>query len=263
MDNNLLKEKVFRNIVYIIGSLLIVWLIFGTIVTIYNSYIAFFPVYPNKTIQTTGQSEISALPDIAYINFSFNSSGPDVDILVKKVQNSVQVFKDFLQSQGLVDSNIRVSQYSIAYPVPDSSDFPVSLDKNYQLRENVVVEIKGTEGMSEKIKKITDEARKEKIILGNGDYGGTLGCLTFENPVLSLRPAWDAAVLDAQQKAVSLSQAAGQSLGKIVSVNDSSFFNSYSPDNYGASCTGDAITPDGVIKPQTLRAFVFATFEVK
>ncbi|HYV33643.1 MAG TPA: SIMPL domain-containing protein [Candidatus Limnocylindria bacterium] len=262
MDNNLLTEKMFKNIIYTIGLLLVAFLVFGTIVKIHDTYLAFrYSVYPNKSITVNGESKIKATPDVAYLNFTYQANGADKVKLDKDANASLNDFKSFLETQGIDKEDISLSQKSTNPTQYDSSGMTPT---NYQLTELMTAELKGAQGMSQKVKTIADEAKKRDLMTGNNSDSPGLGCLGFENFSESLKSAWPDAIKDAQKKASELSAASGLSLGKIVTVSDNSYNQSSYGGGYGVSCSSDqAIDEEATIKPQELTANLSVTFEVK
>jgi len=177
-----------------------------------------------NTISFSGHGEVSAVPDIANVDFSIQKDASTV----KEAQDGVaQIEKkslDFLRANSIADKDIKTTnssfypkyeyRYQKQMPCTQSNCPPPignSVIVGYTASENITVKIRNT-----------DDAGK--IIQGLG----TLGVSNLNGPNFAIDnedslkiQARKLAIDDAKAKAKSLAQDLGVSLGKITSFNES------------------------------------------
>ena len=271
MENSFLTSKAFKNLVFAVGGLLIIFLVFGTVLKIHDTTEAFaHATYPSKVLSTYGQIKVMATPDTAIFNFTYQSDkGPDLAKLSEDYKKVDGEFKSFLKDNGVKENDISVTQYSdidSSYPVSDSMPQTIpAAPKNYQITESFTAKVKSSNDLEAKVNKIYQEAQSTNLFVTYGN----IGCVMIEDGSKTLKTGWSDALTDSYNRASELAKISGLKLGKLVSVGDSQYGqvnypSSGAPTPYGSGyCPGTSISPEMKIVPQELDAVLNVTYEVK
>jgi uncharacterized protein YggE len=262
MDNNFWVTKSFKNLVYAISGLLVCFLVFGVILKINDVVKAFTnPLYPNKTIGATGQGKVMALPNAAYLSFSYSSFGADEQKVKDDAEKVISTFKKLLVNKGVKEDSIITSQYFSGkqpYSTPEQA---------YTFNETFSAELIGTDIQSQ-LKEIATEALKNNMVATGIN---NIGCLTYENLTEETKPALKEALENATKSAKNLAETSGFKLGKLVNISDTTAYpysqlvnnSSMQTYYYPNNCNGLVITPNISVQPQELTTTVSAAFEIK
>lgn len=166
------------------------------------------PVY--ETVSVTGNGRSTVKPDRVTFNAGVQTVAPTVDEAVN--QNNVRVAAVIaaLKKNGATDADIRTSNFAI-WPQQDYSQGKLPRILGYQVSNNVTVTRK----------EVADAGKllQAAVSAGVNQSSG----LTFEvsDPAKGRDEGLRAAFEDARAKASLLAQAAGRSLGRAISISDS------------------------------------------
>lgn len=155
--------------------------------------------------------KVTAVPDIARINFGIEESG----VSLKSVQDSVnQKSKNLvkeLKKLGIEEKDIKTSAYNL-YPDYDYEVKPVKIT-GYRVSTNYDIKVRNFDKVNEVLLKGTEAGAN---VVGNVSFE-----LSNEEKDKAVEKARQEAVEKAKEKAKSLAKAAGISLGKIINISES------------------------------------------
>ncbi|MGH7886032.1 MAG: SIMPL domain-containing protein [Thermodesulfobacteriota bacterium] len=165
--------------------------------------------YTKSTIQVTGNGEISANPDVAYINISVETSSKIAADAVKqnaeKTQNVIKKIKSVISE----NDKVKTTNYSL-YPVYEYDD---TAKKQYLQEYRVVNEVLVETYNLDNIANLIDSTTTLGANRINGPRFGLKNSDELE------RMALVKAVEDARKTAETVSTAAGVKIIKILSIN--------------------------------------------
>lgn len=169
-----------------------------------------------RTMTLTGQGEITARPDIAYIDSGVTTEAlTAAKALDANTKAMAAIFKG-LEDMKIDKDDIQTSQFSVnpVYtqpPVqPDGTQEPAKI-RGYQVTNQVTVAIRKLDGLG--------AALDELVQLGSNQINGVRFAIDDPEPLQD--KAREAAVADALRKAKLYAGAAGVALGPIVSLSES------------------------------------------
>jgi uncharacterized protein YggE len=217
---------------------------------------------PANVIAVSGEGKVSAVPDIATVNIGLLSQGTSaVDV---KNQNNEKVNKitAFIKSQGIDDKDIKTSQFNF-YPQMDYNQANgTSKISGYQGNQTVTVKVRGVDKSQDILEKILDGSVNNGANQIDGVY------FAVENPDDLKQQARKMAIEKAKAKAQELAKEAGLTLGKVVSLSESS--GGYDPIMPYASSMGmgggmmdKSVSPDIQLGSQEISQVMTVTFELK
>jgi uncharacterized protein YggE len=221
-----------------------------------------------NTISFDGHGEISAVPNIANIDFSIQKDAKTVKEAQAEVAQIEQASIAFLQTNGVADKDIQTTDSSF-YPKYQYETQPQVLCDQYgcppSVGNSVIVGYTASESISVKIRD-TDDA--SKIMQGLG----TIGVSNLNGPNFtvdnedSLKDvARKLAINDAKAKADKLASDLGIRLGKITSFSENG--NPPEPMYAKAMTAGAAIAPSAPAEVPTgenlITSDVTITYEIK
>ncbi len=120
----------------------------------------------------------------------------------------------FIKQQGIADADVSTSQYNIQPQYDYTKSQPAIT--GYQVNQSVVVKVRGVDKSQTVLNAILDGA----VGSGANEIDGV--DLSVDNPDALQEQAQEQAISNAKQKAQALAQAAGLTLGKVVSVSENS-----------------------------------------
>ncbi len=249
MESNWCGNKSFKILTFTVGGLLAIFLIFAVLVKGHDTVEAFsHATLPQKTIDANGEAQITATPDLAYLQFTISSRDSDYTGAETDLNKSLQTFSRLLSTQGINPGNITVN--SQTFTPPGEGD-----ETGFTGSEDLTVKVSDGNDLSQKINAIFNGAAKQGLVPNES----TQSCLTFQNIDAVLKPALRQALQKAQAQAQQLANLGGFKLGPLVGITDDSD-ETYSPKEDG--CVNVAI-PDMAINPQEVTASVSTTYEIK
>ncbi len=166
------------------------------------------PVY--ETVSVTGNGRSTVKPDRVTFNAGVQTVAPTVEEAVNQNNARVAAVIAALKKNGATDADIRTSNFAI-WPQQDYSQGKLPRILGYQVSNNVTVTRK----------EVADAGKllQAAVSAGVNQASG----LTFEvsDPAKGRDEGLRAAFDDARAKASLLAQAAGRSLGRAISISDS------------------------------------------
>lgn len=173
-------------------------------------------VAARRTMTLTGTGEISARPDIAYLDSGVVTEGKTAaEALAANTGAMTEIFAG-LEAMKIARDDIRTSQFSVnpVYtqpPVrPDGTQDPATI-RGYQVANQVTVTVRKLDTLGATLDKL--------VQLGSNRVDSIR--FEIENPEPLLDKAREAAVADALRKAKIYARASGTALGSIASISES------------------------------------------
>jgi uncharacterized protein YggE len=169
-----------------------------------------------RTMTLTGTGEITARPDIAYIDTGVTTQALTAAKALEANTRAMNAIFKGLEAMKIDKDDIQTSQFSVnaiyAQPPvrPDGTQEPAKVT-GYQVSNQVSVTIRKLDGLG--------AALDELVQLGSNQIGGIR--FGIDNPQPMQDAAREAAVADALRKAKLYAGAAGVALGPIVSISES------------------------------------------
>ena len=167
---------------------------------------------PVRTISVTGTGKVELTPDTAYIYIGVHSEGPDAVEAVSSNNEKSEAVKDALVALGVAEDDIQTTNFSI-YPQPryDNQGQPTG-EITYMVDNTVYVKVSDLDMVGE----ILDAAVKAGANSINGIS------FDLEDKSAAMAEAREKAVDDANVQAQQLADAAGVSLGPVITITTSS-----------------------------------------
>lgn len=181
-----------------------------------------------NVITLSGHGEVSAVPDIASISFSIESSKATQSASSDEVNTKTKKILDFLKSSGAEERDIKTENYS-SYPKYSNPE-PCYQSSNFseimpcRPVESKIVGYTVSQSISVKIRKVDDSS---KIIDGINAIGVTNMYgpnLAIDNEDGLKAEARKKAIEDARQKAKVLAKDLGVNLGRVANFSESGNF---------------------------------------
>lgn len=168
-----------------------------------------------RTMTLSGTGEISARPDIAYLDSGVVSEGKTAaDALAENTKAMTEIFSG-LEAMKIAKDDIRTSQFSVN-PVytqpparPDGTQDPAVI-RGYQVANQVSVTVRDLDALGSILDKL--------VQLGSNRVDSIR--FEIENPEPLLDKAREAAVADALRKAKIYARASGTALGAILTISE-------------------------------------------
>ena len=215
---------------------------------------------PANTISVSGEGKIQATPDLATVSMGVFSQGSDPATLKNQNNTSVNKITAFLKAQGVDSKDITTTNYSLQ-PQYNYINGQQTVS-GYQANQTVTVKVHGVDKDTTLLDKIIEGA----VNNGANEVDGVN--LSIENPDALQQQAQQQAIDNAKSKAQKLAQEAGLTLGKVVSVAESS--NGYpGPIPFAtnmamsAGVVGKSVAPDIQTGSQEVDETMTITYEVK
>lgn len=171
---------------------------------------------PQRTMTVSGTGNLSARPDIAYLESGVLSEGKTAAEALNENTRAMNAIFDGLDKMEIDKDDIRTSQFSVSPlytqpPVRPDGTRDAPTIRGYQVTNQVTVTVRKLDQLG----KILDKL----VSLGSN----RLDSVRFEidNPEPLLDKAREAAVLDALRKAKLYASASGVALGPILTISES------------------------------------------
>lgn len=223
-----------------------------------------------NTITVSGHGEVNAVPDIATIYFTVESSKATQKESSDEVNTKTKKVVDFLKSSEVADKDIKTENYS-SYPKYNN---PESCPVYYgggivppcRTTEAKIVGYTVSQSVTVKIRKVDDTS---KIV----DGINVLGVTNMSGPTLAIDNeealkvgARKLAIDNAKDKARVLARDLGVRLGKISSFNETG---NYYPMYAGAAMMKDSVSSNPAVPSEipkgenTISSDVTITYEIR
>ncbi|WP_174802230.1 SIMPL domain-containing protein [Martelella limonii] len=164
-------------------------------------------------ISVTADGDATLVPDMATVSLSVVSQADDTATALSDNSTAMQKVIDALKADGIEDKDIQTSNFSVSprYEQVTASDGSMTTEiVGYEVQNGLDVRVRDLS----KLSGVLDEAVK----LGVNSGGG----IAFSNsdPTAAEDEARREAVANALAKAETLAEAAGVTLGKVVSISE-------------------------------------------
>ena len=173
------------------------------------------PQEPPRTITITGEGEVTAAPDIAYVETGVLTEGKTAaEALAANTAAMEQVFAG-LGEAGIEKKDMQTSQFSV-YPVyeqvkPEDNRPHTPKIGGYRVQNQLTVKVRDLSALGGILDKV--------VTLGSNQLSGIR--FSIDEPETLLDEAREDAVKDALRKAKLYAGAAGVSRGEIMSISES------------------------------------------
>lgn len=165
-----------------------------------------------NTISVSGTGEVTGTPDTLQVDLGVSVLRDTVDKATGDAAKLAQAIIDALKSKGVEDRDIRTSNYSI-FPEYDYRGETQTL-RGYRVNNTVSAKIRNIDKAGEAIDAATAAGGNDTVVNGIS--------FDLEADSALIKAAREAAWKDAADKAQQLASLAGLSLGKAVSITESS-----------------------------------------
>ncbi|MBK5258086.1 MAG: SIMPL domain-containing protein [Thermoanaerobaculia bacterium] len=166
------------------------------------------PVY--ETVSVTGNGRSTVKPDRVTFNAGVQTVAPTVEEAVNQNNARVAAVIAALKKNGATDADIRTSNFAI-WPQQDYSQGKLPRILGYQVSNNVTVTRK----------EVSDAGKLLQVAVSAGVNQASGLQFEVSDPAKGRDEGLRAAFADARAKASLLAQAAGRSLGRAISISDS------------------------------------------
>src|SRR3989344_1849077 len=159
----------------------------------------------------TGEGKVTVVPDTAIVDLGVTANLPTVKAAQSQANTVINKITDELKKLGITDKDVRTSNYSV-YPQYDYQQG--NRITGYQVSANLTVTVREID----KVNQVVDVATAN----GANTIGGIQLTVDEKKQKKLLQQARELAVKEAKEKANSLAEAAGITLGKVVNVVEAS-----------------------------------------
>lgn len=245
---NILNNKVFKNLINVFVGVLIIFFVFSIINLTEKEK-------TGETISITGYAEVSAKPDVAQITISVLSENRDLGVATEDNNTKTNAIVSFLKENGIEDKDIKTSTYNINPRYEYYSDYRNRYLAGYEVTQSLVVKIRNLDSVGE-------------IIAGSSERGSNdISSLSFiiDNDEALKAQAKKQAIDDAKLKASELAKDLGISLSEIVGFYENNYYStpqiSYAKVEMAKSL--DSSTPSIEAGENTITASITITYKIK
>lgn len=245
---NILNNKVFKNLINVFVGVLIIFFVFSIINLTEKEK-------TGETISITGYAEVSAKPDVAQITISVLSENRDLGVATEDNNTKTNAIVSFLKENGIEDKDIKTSTYNINPRYEYYSDYRNRYLAGYEVTQSLVVKIRNLDSVGE-------------IIAGSSERGSNdISSLSFiidDDEALKAQVKKQA-IDDAKLKASELAKDLGISLSEIVGFYENNYYStpqiSYAKVEMAKSL--DSSTPSIEAGENTIIASITITYKIK
>lgn len=186
----------------------------------------------NAGILVTGQGQVTATPDTAYLTLGVDSQASTVATAQAAATNAMTAVMLALKNKGIADSDIT----TVGYNINQVWDYKNNTITGYQVSNTITV----------KIKKISDTGSIIDAVTAAGGNLIRVNSLSFSinDPTPFMKQARQLAMADAKDKAGQLATFGGVTLGPPAFITESSGYYAPTPIYYAAGASArDVATP--------------------
>ncbi|MBI1755392.1 SIMPL domain-containing protein [Candidatus Azambacteria bacterium] len=173
-----------------------------------------------RSFSVSAEGKTVSIPDVAEFTFSvITEGGKDVGAMQKKNSEKINRINALLKAKGIGEKDIKTTNYNVDpryqyYNCPEKGGVcPPPQIAGYTINQSVKV-------------KIRDFAKIGDLLSGvveNGANSVSQLAFTIDDPTKSQNEARAEAIGKARTKAVGLAQAGGFTLGKLLSIEETSY----------------------------------------
>jgi uncharacterized protein YggE len=165
-----------------------------------------------RMVSVQGHAKVSAPPDIARLRVQVSEEGPGLDPVNAQARQKMEQILKALKSQGIAEKDIQTESFQVG---------PKTEWKNGR-SDRVGFIVSNQVGVVVRDLKKTGAVLNAVLDAGANNISGP--DFVIEHPQPLERKALEMAVEDAKAKAVVLAQAAGASLGSVISLQEGATF---------------------------------------
>lgn len=224
----------------LVSLLLITLAVFVALIALSQAITLFQPHTPlGSTITVDGEGRITAIPDVATIDFSVSEDGDNASQAQSAAAKKINVALALVKQSGVDDKDVKTTSYSLSpkyqYQAPCYSGYCPPVNPR-------VIGYTATQSIEVKVRK-TDDAGKILSTLGDAGVSNLSGPnFTIDDMSAVQQKAREAAIADARTKAKALAKALGVSLVQVAG-----FYENGGPVYYGKAMAsgmgGDMAAP--------------------
>ncbi len=207
-----------------------------------------------RVISVSGMGEVSAPPDQASISLGVISEARTAQDALRANSRAMQGVFEQMNELGIPEENIRTSNFSISpqYPPYNANNNEPRRIVGYQVSNTVAVLFEDIDAVG---------AGLDAVVASGANQLHGISFSISETDAL-MREARIAAVADARARAETLARAAGVTLGRVLSINESGFSGPQPVYMARAEMAFDSAVPIAGGQ-QTLTSSVSMTFEIE
>jgi hypothetical protein len=218
-----------------------------------------FAAEPGKIerhVAVQGQGKIEAVPDQVRLWLEVSEQGSRVDQVTQEVRRKIDAVLKAVKAQGVAEKDLQTQAYQVSPQMEWKNG--KSTRVGYSASNRVEVTIRDL--------KKTGATLSAALDAGANNVNGPQ--FSFENPQALERKALDLAMEDARAKAALLAQAAGASLGEVLTIDEGNLTPPVPRPFYAralmAGAAAQAAQPEPIEQGQeTVQATVHVTFALK
>lgn len=210
------------------------------------------------TITVSGDGEVSAVPDIASLNFGMRSSrNKTSEGAMEELSEVMEKVIEAVEKVGVEEKDIR-TQYLNLNPVYDWNDGK-RINQGFEAQQSLTVKVRDLDKVSD----VLDAA----VRAGANQAGGV--SFTIDDPDELKAQARAEAIENAKEKAEKLADDLGLNLGKLVGFNEGGGYGGGYPMPYARMETMGAVMEDKAMAPplpageQQVRVNVSLTYQLR
>jgi uncharacterized protein YggE len=162
-----------------------------------------------NTVTASGAGTTQAVPDTAEMSFGVTTTSPNAKSALDEASKSAEQIASALKKQGIADEDIQTRDVSV-YPLTVDQDGKQVIT-GYQASLNVRVKVRD-------ISKLGEIISAANAAGANEISGPTF---TIDDPAPARATAIEEAVADARKSAEAMAEAAGKSVGEVLSMSSS------------------------------------------
>ena len=162
-----------------------------------------------NTVTASGAGTAQAVPDTAEMSFGVTTMSPNAKSALDEAAKVAEQIASAVKKQGVADEDIQTQDVSV-YPQTVDQDGKQVIT-GYQASLNVRVKVRD-------IAKLGEVISAANAAGANNISGPTF---TIDDPALARAEAIDEAVADARKSAEAMAEAAGKSVGDVLSMSSS------------------------------------------
>jgi uncharacterized protein len=184
-------------------------------------------VPPKNTMSMSAEGKVTAVPDLATLNVTVITQGTTAAGLQEENNTKVNKIVELVKAQGVDKKDIITSGPNIQprYDYMSGRNNIVG----YDAYQGITIKVRGLDQSTEKVGTILNIATENGVNQSSGVQ------YSFDDPDKYRQQARELAINKAKEKAQSLANTAGITLGKVVSVSESGGYYPSPVPMYGAA----------------------------
>lgn len=188
-----------------------------------GSYFKSINKVSSRIFSVSGEGKIIAIPDVAQFNFSvLTQGGKNIADLQQENSQKMNNAIDFLKNNGIEDKDIKTQNYNLEpryqhFTCPQgktSKPCPPAEIVGYSISQTISVKIRNFDAISEVLSGIVESGANSVSQLS----------FTVDDPTALQNQAEEEALTKAKKQAEMIASVAGFKVGKLVSIDPSSFY---------------------------------------